>query len=246
MADLSPQDPSVRGTGGAHPPHTAGPQRISRWPHRQPRVACRLTAATRSARGAGMATVVPRRAATAIVVIFLAIPGCTGGRPDHAAPRTTQATESPASASPRTTSSATSDPQAAAKAQVLDAYRGFWKAATAAEAHPGRRHPELAKYATDKALAAEQATIVLYRQQGIVGRGEPKLNPEVLGISLGTGKAVIRDCLDLSGVDAVYRSTGESAIPPDQSRRHVATAKAALYNGRWLVTELVADRKQPC
>jgi hypothetical protein len=129
---------------------------------------------------------------------------------------------------------------------VLAAYRGFWRAATAAEARPGRRHPQLARYATDKALAAEQATIVLYRQQGIIGRGEAKLSPEVVSISLASAQAVIRDCLDLTDVEAVYRSTGKSAIAAGQSRRHVATAKAAVYDGRWLLTELVADRTRPC
>ena len=180
-----------------------------------------------------------RRAAAVILVALLAITGCTDARPD------TAETNSPTTPAPSTTSP-TPDPEASAEADVLAAYRGFWAAATWAEAHPNRRHPALSKYATDKALAAEQATLVLYRQQGIVGRGEPKLNPEVVAISPGPGTAVIRDCLDLTAVDAVYRETGESAIAPDQSRRHVATAKAAVYNGRWVIKEMVADRKRPC
>lgn len=221
---------------------------IDRWLVSSPRARSvpLVTAVTRSAREARMGDMLTGRATTAILVVLVAIGGCSHAGPESAVPTTTQTTESAGSATTRATSSATSDPQAAAEARVLDAYRGFWKAATAAEARPARRHPELAKYATDKALAAEQATIVLYRQQGIVGRGKPKLNPQVVAISLETGTADIRDCLDLTGVDAVYRNTGESAIPPDQSRRHVATAKAALHNGRWLITELVADREQPC
>ena len=201
-----------------------------------------VTAVTPSARGDGMGATTCRRAAAAVALALFAIAGCTDARPDAASPTSSSQTPSPTP----TSSSATPDPHASAMAQVLAAYRGFWRAATAAEARPGERHPQLAEFATDKALAAEQATIVLYRQQGIVGRGEPKLNPEVVSVSLVSEQAVIRDCLDLTDVEAVYRSTGKSAIAAGQSRRHVATAKAAVYDGRWVITELIADRKRPC
>lgn len=181
-----------------------------------------------------------RQAAVAILLALLVISGCTDARPDDAIPRT------PSSSAAPTTPSPTVDPHAAAKAEVLAAYRGFWRAATDAEARPNRKHPQLTRYATDEALAAEQATIVLYRQQGIVGRGEPRLSPEVVALNQQPGSAVIADCLDLTGVDAVYRSTGESAIAPGQSRRHRATATAVRRDGRWVIRELTADRKQPC
>lgn len=179
------------------------------------------------------------RTAAALLLALMTVGGCNDARPDSA-PTT------PATTPESTSSTPAPDPQASAKAEVLAAYRGFWTAATAAEARPNRTHPQLAKYATDEALAAEQATIVLYRQQGIVGRGEPKLRPVVVALNLQPGSATITDCLDLTGVDAVYRSTGESAIAPKQSRRHRATATAVRRDGRWVIRELVADRKQPC
>jgi len=188
-----------------------------------------------------MRTGLRARAAAAMVLALMSLAACTDARPD------TARTNSPKTPTTTATSSTpTVDPQAAAEADVLAAYRGFWAAATEAEAHPHRRHPQLARFATDKALAAEQATIVLYRQQGIVGRGKPKLSPEVVALSISSGTAVIRDCLDLTNVDAIYRDTGKSAIAPDQSRRHLATAKAAVYDGRWVIRDLVANRKQPC
>jgi hypothetical protein len=200
-----------------------------------------VTNVTPSARGDGMGAATRRRAAVAVALALIAVAGCTDGSPNSQRPPSSHT-----SSSPPTVSSSAPDPRASAMAEALAAYRGFWQAATEAEARPGRRHPQLARYATDKALAAEQATIVLYRQQGIVGRGEPKLSPEVVSISLAPGQALIRDCLDLTDVDAVYRNTGKSAIASGQSRRHIATAKAAIYNGRWVVTELIADRTRSC
>jgi hypothetical protein len=193
-----------------------------------------------SPRGDGMATPLPRRAAAAVLLALLTITGCTDARSDTAPTTSPRTTPAPPSSSP--------PPDAAAKAEALAAYRGFWAAASAAEAHPNRRHPLLSKFATDKALAAEQATLVLYRQQGIVGRGKPKLSPQIVAINLGGPQpsADITDCLDLTGVDAVYRSSGKSAIAPNQSRRHKATATAVLSGGRWVIQELIADRKQTC
>ena len=182
-----------------------------------------------------------RRAAALTVVALLAIAGCTDARPD------TAATNSPTTPAPSPTS-LTPDPEASAEAEVLAAYRGFWAAATWAEAHPNRRHPALSKYAADKALAAEQATIVLYRQQGIVSRGAPKLEPTIVAIAINRdpATALIRDCVDVTNVRASYRSTGKSALAPSKSFRHVATARATTFNGHWMIREISTDRKQPC
>ena len=179
------------------------------------------------------------RVTAALLLALATVVACSDDQPT-ADPSRSPTTPPPASSS--------IDPQATVKARVLAAYRGFWAAATFAESHPNRRHPQLAKFATDKALAQEQATIVLYRQQGIVGRGKPKLNPEVVSLALGGSRstALIRDCVDLTDVDALYRSTGKSAIAPNQSRRHPATAKAVEQDGHWLVSELAADRNRPC
>ena len=77
-----------------------------------------------------------RRAAAVILVALLAITGCTDARPD------TAETNPPTTPAPSATSP-TPDPEASAEAEVLAAYRGFWAAATWAEAHPNRRHPAL-------------------------------------------------------------------------------------------------------
>lgn len=181
------------------------------------------------------------RAASAMVLALVTLAGCTDARPN-----TSQT--SPPNTPTSTPSSPSPDPQASATAEVLAAYLGFWEAATEARAHPNRRHPRLAKYAIDKALAAEQATIVLYRQQGIVGRGEPKLNPKVIALATNRdpATALIRDCVDVSNVEAFYRDSGQSALAPSKTFRHIATAKATIFDGRWVIREITTDRKQPC
>ena len=200
-----------------------------------------VTEVTPSARGDGMGAWTCRRAVAAVLLALTAIAGCTDARPDTAP-------SSPSTSSTPMSSSATSDPQASAKAEVLKAYLAFWSAATDARAHPNRQHPRLAKYATDKALAAEQATIVLYRQQGIVSRGAPKLEPRIVALDMNSDPrtAQIRDCVDVSDVRAVYRSSGESALAPTKSFRHVATATATTVSGRWVIREIATDRKRPC
>jgi hypothetical protein len=191
-----------------------------------------------------MGTTARRRAGALVLLALIPLAGCSSSE--------REATPAPSSSSSRhsepSVAVAPVDPHASAKASVLAAYYAFWRVATSAEAHPRRRHPELAKFATDKALAAEQATLVLYRQQGIVGQGTPRLSPRVVAVATAGPQpsAAISDCLDLTAVDAVYRSTGKSAIAPGQSRRHTATAKATMYDGRWMIRELVANRKQPC
>lgn len=188
-----------------------------------------------------MGAIARRRTAAALLLALVAVGGCTDARRETA-PTTPAATPESTSFSP------TPDPQASTKAEVLAAYRGFWTAATEARAHPNRRHPELAKYATDKALAAEQATIVLYRQQGIVARGEPKLDPKVVAIAMNRDPptVLIRDCVDVGDVRATYRSSGESALAPSKSFRHMATANATIVSDRWVIREITTDRKQPC
>lgn len=192
--------------------------------------------------GAGMGIVLRRQAAAGILLALVTISGCTDARPDDAAPTT------PASSTAPTTPGPTADPQAAVKADVLAAYRGFWTAANAAERRPNRAPDALRRYASDKALAGALATVALYRQQGIVVRGQPVHDPDVVNLSLGTdpATALIRDCVDLTGVEAIYRETGKSALAPNQSRRHVATATTAMVNGQWVVREVAADRTTAC
>jgi hypothetical protein len=89
---------------------------------------------------------------------------------------------------------------------------------------------------------------VLYRQQGIVERGKPILAPLVDRVDLNQDPATaqVNDCVDVSNVQAVYRSTGKSALAPSKSFRHVSTATATLFFGHWVIREITTDRNSTC
>ena len=179
------------------------------------------------------------RVTAALLLALAAVAACSDDQPTADPSRSTT---TPPSAS------SSIDPQATVKARVLAAYRGFSAAASRAEAHPNRAPSGLRQYSIDKALANVLATVALYRQQGIVVRGKADHDPSVIALRTTSQPptATIRDCVDLTDVDAVYRSTGKSAIAPDQSRRHITIAEATVARGRWVIRDVSAHRNRPC
>jgi hypothetical protein len=202
-----------------------------------------VTEVTPSARGAGMGARTRRRAVAAALVALMAIAGCTDARP-NTRPTTSSQTATPTP----TSSSVTPDPRASAMTDVLAAYVGFSDAASAAQRHPMRSPSGLKKFATDKALASTLATIALYRQQGIVVKGQATHDPQIVALSLDgdPATATIRDCVDITNVKAIYRETGKSALAPNQSQRHFATAQAVTVNGHWMIRTVASDRSRTC
>ena len=152
----------------------------------------------------------------------------------------TTTTASPQSASP--------NPTEQAKAAALKSYSAFWLAQVSSEAHPKHRpDPGLVKHAIDKALADAQATIFLYRQNGIEMRGEPTHSAEVTSVVLTDPQTVaITDCLDSTHWRPVYAATGKSALAPGQSPRVIVESTATVYNGRWVIRTSVAHRDRSC
>ena len=187
---------------------------------------------------AGLATVL-------VLVAVMATSGCTGGSLPSPSGSDTSAT-SPSSSSP--TGTPTPDPQASASAAAMLAYNAFWAAQVASQADPQKRQdPNLAKYAIDKALADAQATLLLYRQNGIEMRGEPTHDAKATAVDVGPPATVsITDCLDSTNWKPVYAATGKSALAPGQSPRVVVDSTATLYNGLWVIRMSVAHRDRPC
>jgi hypothetical protein len=202
-----------------------------------------VTEVTPSARGDGMEAWTRRRAVTAALLALIAIAGCTDARP-NTRPSTSSQTATPTP----TSSSVTPDPRASAMNDVLAAYVGFSDAVSAAQRHPNRSPKGLKKFATDKALASTLATIALYRQQGIVVKGQATHDPQIVALTLDgdPATATIRDCVDITNVKAIYRQTGKSALAPTRSQRHFTTAQAVTVNGRWMIRTVAADRTRTC
>jgi hypothetical protein len=192
----------------------------------------------------------PRRgrgASAAIVVAatIVAVSACTGS--STPSPSTSPPPPSPASSS-ATPTTPTPDQTTTATSAVLMAYRGYWATRVSAQAHPeGEAVAELSRYSVDQALAGVRSTVLLFRQQGIVMKGEPVLSPSVTSIDLaGTGAAWISDCVDSSNWKPVYKATGKSALAPNQPPRVVMDSTAMIYAGHWVIRTAVAHRDRTC
>ena len=181
-----------------------------------------------------------RRYVVATVLGVLAVSSCSGSSEPPSTFPTSASTPS-ASATP------SPDASTAAGVAALVAYRGFRRAQVAAEAVADARHPDLATYAGDKALAQERANLLQLAKAGIIVTGQPILKPEVTDVSLGSAPVVtITDCIDTSGWTPIYKTTGKSAAAPNQPSRVLATALARPYGQGWIITELTTERSRPC
>ena len=180
--------------------------------------------------------------ALAVVMAASACSGASTPQPDTSSSPSTSST--PTSQSPLPSPNATEQATSAA----LASYESFWAAQVTSQAAPKHQQdPNLAKYAIDKALANAQATIFLYRKNGIEMRGRPTHSAEVTSVSLADPPTVsITDCLDSTNWRPVYAATGRSALAPGQSLRVVVESTATIYNGRWVVRSSVAHRDRSC
>ena len=186
-----------------------------------------------------------RPAAVVVLAAVAAVSGCTASASGPTGSTRPSATDT-VSSSP--TDSSSPSPTDLAKAKVLASYDGFWTAQVASEAAPKRQQdPNLAKYAIDKALSDTEATILLFRSNGIAMRGQPKHAASVTSLSLADpATASITDCLDSTNWRPIYEATGKSALAPGQSPRVVVESTATMFNGNWVIRTSVAHRDRPC
>jgi hypothetical protein len=171
-----------------------------------------------------------------VVVALAAAAGCSSGS-DEASPKK--------SASPSPTKSA--DPDAAEKAQVLEAYRNMWASRNRTYAK-AKLDPKLEEYAGNKALSNIKVTLLYYQDHGTVMRGEPVNSPKVTGIDTSAKpmKATITDCVDTSNYDEVEAKTGKKVPVGTGPRRHVYTATAITSHGKWIIWTTSIDRDRTC
>ncbi|GJF30324.1 hypothetical protein KNE206_30240 [Kitasatospora sp. NE20-6] len=178
-------------------------------------------------------------AATAVGCAMLLSAGCTSsGKPVAQAP-------------PSVSASPSSDPDEAAKQQVLATYRGLWAAVATiykSGSMEGANGAELQKFAAGKALAGVRASEVYYQDQGLVLKGDPVLSPKVTSIDMAATPptAQITSCVDSTDFIPVDKKTGTPAKLASNEFRHVENSTAVGGNGAWLITELVIQRDQSC
>lgn len=178
----------------------------------------------------------------AVLGLFaLALTGCTSST------TTAGSSAPPISVSPTASSSPTPDPTASASDAALAAYRGYRAAQVKALATLDLNASGLSKFAVDKAITDVGATLLLFQQQGLVMKGQPRLTPSVASVTLGSlPTAVVTDCFDTTNWEAVHSSTGQSAVAPGQARRTWVRATLTVYDGRWVVRTVTNEKDRTC
>lgn len=140
------------------------------------------------------------------------------------------------------------DPNAAAKTQVLAAYHGMWDAKLKLYATGSFNGVNLEQFAHDKALAEIKQTAFYYQDHNSVMRGKPILLPTVTAISTSAqpNTATITDCVDTANYTQVDKTTGKSVQVQDGNRRHVTTYHAQTLGGKWLIMDFTIERDRSC
>lgn len=156
--------------------------------------------------------------------------GCSGGKAEE---KPTTPSSAPASAS--------ADPQAAAKAEVATAYRGYWDAQIKAFEKVDVRDTGLESYAFEQAYAKVLADVANMKIKGSAMRGAPEIKAEVTAVSLEETpkKATITDCVDVSKWTLVDAKTGNALeLPKERLTRFIVNATARTVDGNWKIIDL--------
>ena len=185
-----------------------------------------------------------RRLSGALLALSLVgLAGCTSSADTGGTPSASSTTSS----SGTTSSTPTPDPSASASDAALAAYRGYRAAQVKALTTLDLKASGLSTYAADKAFTDVGATLLLFQQQGLVMKGQPQSAPSVESVTLGaTPTAVVTDCFDTSGWEAVHAATGESAVAPGQARRTWVRATLSVYAGRCVVRTVTNEKDRTC
>ncbi len=171
-----------------------------------------------------------------MVAIGLLLAGCGSGTPPAASHHPTTTTSSTAGPSPS---------QQAASA-ALTAYRAMWADMVVAARTADYQAPILAGHASGNALALLVHGLAVNRQEGIVTRGRPTMDPQVVSVSPPTNptQVDIVDCFnDTNWLN--YKVSGglQNNVP---GGRHHTTATVTDTAGVWKVTELQVGAAGTC
>ncbi|MET9077016.1 hypothetical protein ABZX95_33825 [Streptomyces sp. NPDC004232] len=135
-----------------------------------------------------------------------------------------------------------SRPPKAEHADALAAYTAMWHDLTVASRTSDASSPLLDDHARGGALALLKYGLRKSEKEGLVSKGAPKVNPEV--VTAGADKVVLVDCVDDTGW-LLYKSDGK---PKDNAPGgHLKTdATVQRFRGAWKVTDLYMHETGSC
>ncbi len=175
--------------------------------------------------------------AVLLAVLSLMLGGC-----DHR-PVTSAGARSNPGAPPASSSAS------ATEAEVVDAiaaYRAMWKDLAEASATANEDAPYLGDHATGGALRLLKYGLAKQREEGVVGKGTPRLYPQIVSGEprKQPTKYVLRDCADDTNW-LEYKKTGglKNQVP---GGHHRVDATVEIVNGTWKVTYMYLHEVGTC
>lgn len=168
-----------------------------------------------------------------LLAVLGALGACSGDSSSE--PGATGSPTSPAATAPSSPTPVL-DPVEAAEDAALEAYRGMWDAYVEAISIPDPELPALARFAADDALTVLVDGLEQVERDGLAGRGDVVLDPQVDELSPPDAptSAEVTDCVDTSDTE-VYRRDGEPYHDTPGGLRRAEAAVQEVGSSTWKV-----------
>ncbi|MFE2700821.1 hypothetical protein ACFXI6_18045 [Streptomyces mirabilis] len=152
-----------------------------------------------------------------------------------------------ASSAAETPTPSSTDPEAAAKDELLAAYQQYLDEVTKSYSQAGTEGTDIKKYATGAALVTVQSETKAMHKAGQITTGKPGSTPEVTAINLSrkVPNATITDCMDVSQWKLVDQKTKNVVeLPKERLTKYVDVISVEKWGKQWVVLkETPQDRK---
>ena len=168
-----------------------------------------------------------------LLAVLGALGACSGDSSSE--PAATGSPTSPAASAPSSPTPVL-DPVGAAEDAALEAYRGMWDAYVEAISIPDPELPALARFAADDALTVLVDGLEQVERDGLAGRGDVVLDPEVTELSPPDAPtaAEILDCVDDSGTE-LFRVDGRPYEDTPGGLRRAEATVHSVGDSEWKV-----------
>lgn len=131
--------------------------------------------------------------------------------------------------------------------QALDAYRAMWASWVTAAQTSDAHTKTIGRHATGNALELILTSLAQDKQEGMVTRGQPLINPRVQVATPPSAPThvTLSDCADASHWLKYQASTGKlkNNVP---GGRHAITALVQDVGGTWMVVQFVVQSVGSC
>jgi hypothetical protein len=185
-----------------------------------------------------------RIAAALGMALLVALTGCTGASTDPPGSPPTSSTPTSRATTPTTSSPPTA---ATPQQQALVAYQAMWAAWVTAAKTSDAHTKTIGRHATGDALELILTSLAQDKQEGVVTRGQPVLNPHVQSATPASAPThvTIVDCADASHWLKYSASTGKlkNDVP---GGKHAVTAVVQHVGSTWMVVQFIVQSAGTC